>query len=909
MGEQQVVVTKFTIPPIRAHLLPRFPLIERLNQGSKLPFVLLSASAGSGKTTLLAAWASLYPHPVAWLSLDSLDNDPLRFWSVIMAALHTRFPSVGQEASTQLHSSESPNWIAFLTLLINDLSTLGEETTLIVDDYHVIEEPTIHSSLTFLLLHAPACLHLILASRIDPPLALSRQRARGQMVELRDVDLRLSEPEAANFLQQVMGVRLDTGDEQRLVQRTEGWLVGLQLAALSLARQENPSAWVQVFSGNQRLILDYLQEEILSHLEAPIQRFLLRVCILPRMNASLCQAVTGKAGSQHMLEALERSNLFVVPLDEQRQWYRFHDLFRDALLSRLQVSQPELMPTLYERAAHWYEHHGLLPEAIDASLKAGIFAHAGYVIERSIDPKSLRHPYHTLSRWLEQMPPEVMQSQPALSFWYALSIMYTSLRLDPASWKRIEQCLCWAEEGFEASFQHTRLGDALELHAELAFFQENIPAMFTLAQQASLLLSEESIMYSTNLLTRGYEHLLAGNVDGAWQNCLEGSRLCENRGNYTAMLAASNFLGEICVARGELSRAADYYQQTLARASEEAEVFQHQFVTGTGKREPFFVLWAYHNLAQLSYERNELDTAQQYLFQAQAYGEDPASGVHVLTSGSLIQVRLLLRRGEQAQAQLLLETWERLASFSWTQRAIRMAQARLQLDLGNLRAVEHWARTKDQVFGSTTHERERELPYMSQEAEALLLVRLHLAQERAEKALQILIPCNEVAQAQGRQRAILEILMLESRAFSMTHQMSQARAVLIDALRLAQAENYQRVFLDEGQTLATILRSTLAEIQEPDLNAYAHRLLKAFEREQASSPIASSTQAQLLEPLTPQEQRVLHLLAQGATNRQIADHLVISLATARKHVSNILGKLRAANRTQAIAYARENALL
>jgi LuxR family maltose regulon positive regulatory protein len=904
MLEPHVLVTRFMIPPVRAHLLPRSLLIERLNQGSRLPLVLLSASAGSGKTTLLATWASQGPQAVAWLSLDSLDNDPLRFWSAIMFALRTRFPSLGEEAFAQLQSSESPNMIAFLTLLINDLSVSGEETTLVLDDYHVIEEPAIHSSLTFLLNHAPSCLHLILSSRIDPPLALSRLRARGQMAELRDTDLRLSEPEVADFLQQVMGLHLDVADEQRLGQRTEGWLVGLQLAALSLARQDNPSDWVAAFRGNQRLILDYLQEEILSRQEASMRRFLLRVCILPRMNASLCQAVTGKAGCQQALEALERSNLFVVLLDEQREWYRFHDLFREALLARLHAIQPELVPTLYERAARWYEHHGLLPEAIDAALKAGAFAHAASLIERSIDPKSLRNPYHTLCRWLEQMPAEIMQAQPALSFMYALSIMYTSLRRDPASWDRIEQFLRWAEQGFEATCQRDRLGDALELHAELAFLKEDILGMIALARHASPLLTEHNVMYSTNLLTRGYEQLLAGNLDAAWQSCLEGHRRCKRFGNFTGMLAAANLLGEICFARGELRRASSYYHQTLASVNEDSEIFQQQSMTGTGDREPFFVAWAYHNLAQLSYEWNDLEMAQMYLSQARAFGEDPEAEIHVLTSGSLIQARLLLRCGEQVQAERLLETWERQARYPWALRAIGAGQARLQLALGDLPAVEHWASTRDR----SAREPEKELPYVNQEEEALLLIRLHLEQGRAKEALQTLAPWREKAESQGRQHAVLEILILESLAHFMSGQLPQARATLIHALRLAQPENYQRLFLDEGHTLASLLLSTLEEIQEPELSAYAHRLLGAFGQALASSP-GTLAPWHLLEPLTSQEQRVLRLIAEGASNQQIADQLVISIATAKKHVSNILGKLGAENRTQAIVRAHENALL
>lgn len=292
MSQSHLLVTKFTIPPLRARLLARIALIEQLNQYCTLPLVLLSAGAGFGKTTLLAAWANQRPSPVAWLSLDPLDNDPQRFWSAMIAALRTRLPTIGETALTQLRSAQPSQLTPLLTSLINDLASCGEQIVLIVDDYHLIEEPGIHASLSFLLEHAPSCLHLLLSSRVDPPLALSRWRARGQMAEIRDRDLRVSEQEGSLFLQQVMGVHLDIEDEHRLVQRTEGWLVGLQLAALSLSRQDNPSAWVSAFGGTQRLIQDYLQDEILALQKPAIRRFLLRVCILPRMNAELCQAVT-----------------------------------------------------------------------------------------------------------------------------------------------------------------------------------------------------------------------------------------------------------------------------------------------------------------------------------------------------------------------------------------------------------------------------------------------------------------------------------------------------------------------------------------------------------------------------------------------------------------------------------------
>jgi LuxR family transcriptional regulator, maltose regulon positive regulatory protein len=910
MVAPDLLVTKFTIPPVRGRLLPRAPLIERLNQGGALPLMLLSAGAGFGKTTLLAAWASQYPHPVAWLSLDRLDNDPLGFWITVLTALHTRFPSVGEAALAHVQTPQPLQMTPLLTTLINDLAGASEDIVLILDDYHVIDEPSIHTSLQFLLDHAPTRLHLVLSSRIDPPLALSRLRARGQMAELRDTDLRVSEQEGARFLQQVMGVYLNAEDEQRLAQRTEGWLVGLQLAALSLVTRTDPRSWVATFSGSQRLILDYFQDEILAHQRPSVRRFLLRVCILPRMHASLCQAVTGNAASQEMLEELERTNLFVTHLEEQRQWYRLHDLFREALLARLQATQPALLPTLYERAAHWYEQQGLLPDAVEAALNAGAFHYAARLIERCIDQQSFRNAYHTLCRWLKELPEELLQTQPALSFWYALSTMFTSLRRTPSFWARIEAALQWAEQGFEAQGEPEHLGEAWELHAELAFFQGDLASTLALAQQATSLLSERSLMSATNPLPRGLEQFLAGHLEAAWQNFLEGRRRAESLGSLTGTLSASLLLAEACLARGELHQAARYCRQTLASANEDPQVFQQQLMTATGDREPFFLSWAYHTLARLAYEWNDLATAQHALTQAQALGEDPAAGIHVLTSGGLIRVRLLHCRGETSTALHLLEAWEQQTRFPWALRALRASQARLHLAIGNLPAVEQWSRARAAFFGFPVREHERDLPYVQQEEEALLLVRLSLAREQAEAALQELARWKAQAEIQGRTHALLEMLILEALAHGANRALPQARALLLQALRLAQPEEYQRLFLDEGQVMAALLKGLLKEIQEPELAAYARSLLDAFEQEQTNaSAVSSPGPSLLLEPLTPQEQRVLQLLAEGASNQEIANQLVIQLSTARKHVSNILGKLGAANRTQAIARAREYGLL
>ena len=417
-------------------------------------------------------------------------------------------------------------------------------------------------------------------------------------------------------------------------------------------------------------------------------------------------------------------------------------------------------------------------------------------------------------------------------------------------------------------------------------------------------------MSATNPLPAGLAHLLAGHLEAARQEFLEGYRRAERFGSLTGMLSASLLLAEACVARGELHQAARYCRQVLASTDEDSQAFQQQLMTATGDRESFFLSWAYHTLARLAYEWNDLATAQHVLAQAQALGEDPAAGIHALTSGGLIRVRLLHHQGETGAALRLLEVWEQQTRFPWTLRALRAERARLHLTLGNLPAVEQWSRARADFFGFSAREHERELPSVQQEEEALLLVRLFLAQEQAEAALQELARWKEQAEAQGRAHALLEMLILEALAHFANGALPQARASLLQALRLARPEQSQRLFLAEGQAMAALLQNALKEIQQPEQAAYARGLLNALAQERTNvSALPSLAPASLLESLTPQEQRVLHLLAEGASNQEIANQLVIQLSTARKHVSNILSKLGAANRTQAIARAREHGLL
>lgn len=414
------LVTKFTVPPLRATMVSRSSLISRLE--TRAPLVLLAAGAGFGKTTLLAAWAKETQCEVAWLTLDEQDNDQTRFWDYVLFALQTSVPALAGAVARLRTIPPS----AFLTSLLNEVALHAVEVALILDDYHLIDTPAIHQSLAFMLTYAPACLRLILATRVEPNLPLPRLRARGHLVEIREADLRLNAREAECFLMQTMDLQLQKEEVLQLWRRTEGWIAGLQLVALSLRTQADPSAWVLQFRGSHRILLDYIQEEILEREPLSIQRFLLRAAVPTRMTAALCQQLCGEEASQDILEALVRANLFVVPLDDEGSWYRLHPLFREALLARLQALEPELVPLLHKRASTWYAEQSMFSEAIPHALAAHDVAWAAELIEKSVVPQNWRNEYHTLSQWLGSLPQEFLRTSPNLSLLYAQAIILTT---------------------------------------------------------------------------------------------------------------------------------------------------------------------------------------------------------------------------------------------------------------------------------------------------------------------------------------------------------------------------------------------------------------------------------------------------------------------------------------------------
>lgn len=911
--EMTMVVTRLSPPHLPATLVVRDRLLAVVDTALSRPLTLLSATAGWGKTTLLATWAHRHPQVVAWLHLEEMDNDPTRFWTSLIEALRRCRPEIGAHALTLLQSSAP--LATSLTALLNELAGPHVETSpvlLILDDYHVINEPKIHSSLTFWLEHLPPHVHLLLASRTDPDLPLARLRVRGQLGEVRHIELRFTREETQDFLTQRMGIALSEKDVELLQARTEGWIASLHLAALVLQKHADPSTYVQTLSGSQRFLLDYLREEVLSSLPETLQDFLLQTSGLDPLNASLCDAMTGREDSDRLLEQVERANLFLQPLDESRQWYRYHALWAQAMQheARRRLGAAAVRG-LHSQASLWYEQQRLFPEAIEAALRGEDFSRIAMLVERFVVPNRFRNEYHLLCSWLKRLPDEVLQAKPELCFLFARALILTTDRRSSAMLTRGVQLLQWAAQGFEAKEQWEQQGEALQLSAHFVFLQGDLRSVLTLIHQAHPLLTKHSRMYPHNLMCRGFAALHMGEVQIAWEYLLDGYEQLKNLGDHSGAFSTSLVLSAVCLEKCELDRASHYYHQALGHIDEDQDPIWQQLFLETGGREPFFISWAHHWLAQLVYERNELAEARLSLSQARALRKEPEEEINVLASGSLIPARLLHASGETAQAQDVLSTWEIHARFPWSLRAIRACRARLHLADGDLSAVEQWAQETQQADLAQASDLEEKLPLLLEQEEALLLVRFHLAQMRGETALQELVPWKEQAQAQGRKRSVLEIQILEALAHVVCQEHSQARSSLLQALKLAQPQKHQRVFLDEGSAMEALLRTLLPELRESSLLSFAHILLRGFAEDAGVQPPqkVSREDTLLLEPLSEQELRVLRLLVVGRSNPEIASALMISLNTVKTHVQSLYRKLDVHNRMEASETARRLSLL
>ncbi len=913
--------TKLHIPPARPGLVARPRLMERLDVGLCGKLTLISAPAGFGKTTLLSAWierrmsAAAGEPAVAWLSLDEQDNDPARFLAYLVAALQALRAGLGEAALAALQAPQPPPSGAMLTILINEVAALpaprdsGERPyILVLDDYHLITTQAIHDGLAFLLDHLPPNLHLVIATRADPPLPVARLRGQGQLAELRQADLRFSTDEAAAFLNTRLGLHLAAEEIAALQARTEGWIAGLQMASLVLQGQprhgrQDASGFIHALTGSDRYILDYLVEEVLQRQAESVQAFLLQTCILDRLSGPLCDAILQDrepadrlvgpearppAGSQGVLDYLERNNLFVVPLDHERRWYRYYRLFADLLRQRLQRAHPGLEPMLHGLASAWCERNGLLGEAIDHALAAKDWERATRLVEQAAEATLMRSEVATLLGWVDALPDEAVRARPTLCVYQAWALLLAGRPLNA-----VESLLGEAARG-DAAHQ------AAPVRALLALYSDEMPRAVELARQALEQLPEDSL-FLRNLATwvLGLSHVLQGDLDSGAHTLDQVAATSHRSGDVMMAVMVLCHIAELRMSQGKLYQARDTYHQALEWAADE-------------QARPLPIasaaLWG---LGELSYQWNDLAAAARYLTQglelAAGWGEVGAMDGYL----SLAHVRQA--EGDPEGAQEALNRARRVALRTDLTDSddvlVAAQQAQLWLARGDLAAAVRWLEERGLTVETALAElrtRVGDSFYRSRRrrtVEYATLARALLAQGRPAEALAVLEPLLAIAERWGMSERVIRFQVLAALAFYAQDDLARALAALERALALAEPGGYVRLFLDEGQPMARLLYRAAERGIAP---AYTGRLLAAFP---TTEPLPAPSQAQLVEPLSERELDVLRLIAEGLSNQEIAQRLFISLRTVKWHSGNIYGKLGVQSRTQAVAKARSMGLL
>jgi LuxR family maltose regulon positive regulatory protein len=915
MGEPDALLaTKLHIPRARHGLVSRPRLVDRLTEAVAGELTVVCAPAGFGKTVLLADWAQRSGQPVAWLSLDTGDNDPVRFWRHVAAALESIRGGVGERLAPLLGPPSPRSFEAVVTTLVNELDAAPGELVLVLDDYHLIESQAVHESVLFLLEHLPAGLSLAVACRADPPLPLARLRARGQLAELRSAELRFTLEEAAVLLRDAVGPDLPADAVAVLDARSEGWAVGLQLAALSLRGREDVAGFVAAFSGSHRYVLDYLAEEVLDRQPEPVRTFLLETAVLDRLCGPLCDAITGRAGGQRLLEAVDRANLFLTPLDDVRGWYRYHHLFADLLRVRLAQEQTERLPVLHRAGAAWYEQHGLADDAIRHALAAGDTVWAAQLIERHIGVMLGRGEGSTVSRWLAGLPDQLVRARSRLCVVQAYHAVMAG-RADTA-----ERWLDAAERALAATVDELAEGGPVlvgwaagwppadapgmvaVLRADLARLRGDADATARLAGQvlARLPAEEHGLRFVAdwNLARARWlngelgeaEHALAELVARAWKV-----------GEHYRSLAVCWDLGRVQRAQGRLGAALDTCRQALTAGAE-----------ASGPLLPALGI-THLGVAAVRYEHDELADALEHATEGVA-GCRQLAGTRLLAEGLVILARIRQAQGDQVGAMAAVEDAVRVgpsADVADLFNPAPAARARLLLAQGQLAEAAAWAAAKGLgADDPASYLRERE---------HMVLARLLLDQGEPERARGLVERLAAAAAAQRRTGSLIELGPLRARVRAACGDQAGALAALAEALTLAWPEGYVRVFADEGAPLASLLDQLITARRRGAALApgvpgdYLGRVRAAFgpdrSRVMPGPELAPAVAAGLAEPLTDRELEVLGLLAAGLANKQIARELVVAQETAKKHVSHILGKLGAANRTQAVARARQLGLL
>jgi ATP/maltotriose-dependent transcriptional regulator MalT len=906
-----LLATKLHVPRLQPGFVPRPRLVEALDAGLARRLVLVGAPAGFGKTALLADWVRRGGRPVAWLSLDAGDNDPARFWRHAVAALDRARPGISEPADPLLGPPAPPSFEGLVTALINELAVQlgGDELLLVLDDYHLIDAQQVHASMLFLLEHLPPGLHLVLASRSDPPLPLARLRAAGQLAELRAGDLRFAAEEAAALLRESAGCVLPAAVVAALAVRTEGWAAGLQLAGLSLRGQPDVAGFVAAFSGSHRYVLDYLTDEVLEGQTGEVREFLLQTSVLERLSGRLCDAVTGRTDSQAMLEQVERANLFLLPLDEVRGWWRYHHLFADLLRTRLRQEQPGRVAALHHNAAAWCEEHGLADEAVRHALAAGDRTWAARLIERHFDETFWPGERATVQRWLSALPAELAGSRPRLC------LVRSILALAGSDVEGAGPPLDAAEHAFTDATDELfepSAGKAASLlvnipagialgRASLAHLRGDADGTAAFASLALAKLDEgEWMLDSTARWLLVMAQWLRGQVaeaEHAFAASITGWRVAGER--YSAAYGCHH-LGQVQRAQGCLDAAVGTYQQA------------REITAAPGQPAMPAAGIAFVGMGEVAYQRNELEAALRQVTEGIErcrqlnYTQPLATGL-----ASLAWIRQA--NGDPGGAREAMADAEKVApgpDVASLLNPVPAQRARLLLAQGEVAAAARWVEERGLAPDGE--------PGYPAEPEYLVLARVLIAQDRPGPALTLLERLHAAAITQGRTGSVIEIGALRALALAAAGDENAAVDALAYALILGCPQGYVRIFADEGPPMTALLARLIAAQKADHADArdiplgYLARLLRAFGEppiEASARRGAAAAVPGLVEQLTARELEVLALLATGTPNPRIAEHLVVSLDTVKKHVSHVLSKLGATNRTEAVTRARQLGLI
>ncbi len=904
-----ILATKLYSPPPRPGTVTRLRLIERLDEGlrSGHKLSLISASAGFGKTTLVGEWITKSGLPVAWLSLDDGDNDPVRFISYLIAALQTIKAEIGESLLAAIQAHQPPSNESILTALLNEITVHLKEFLFVLDDYHTIDSKPVDEILLFLIEHQPPQMHLVITSREDPALPLARLRVRGQLTELRAADLRFTPTEAAEFLDHAMNLNLTTDEVTVLESRTEGWIAGLQLAALSMKGQEDVHGFIQAFAGDHRYIVDYLVEEVLQHQPEQIRDFLLQTSILERLNGPLCDVLTAQSGSKLKLEQLQRGNLFLIPLDDKREWYRYHHLFADVLRMYLTTEQPDLVSVLHLRASEWYEQNNLTAEAIRHAVAGENFERAAGLIEKTLPLMRQSRQESAMLGWLKALPEELLRKHPVLNVNYAGTLLQVG-QFDgvEARLQDVEQWLATPEDIRErpvyvSEEEFQRLPSSVAMyHAAIALAQGDVANSIKYANKVlELAQTDKDFPRGAASSLLGLASWTGGDLETAYRLFADGMDHLLKVGFISDVVGGSITLADIRITQGRLHEAMSIYERGLQLAT------KHEVPILRGAAD------MYVGMSELHREWNDLLAAEQYLLKSRELGELNGLPKNPYRR-RFAMARIHESRGNFEEALELLNEAEPLyiGDFSPNVRPIQALKVRVWIKQGELEKALAWARERE--LSST------ESPSYLREFEQITFARILLLQYESDAAdsllhgvTQLLENLLKAAESGGRMGSVIEILVLQALAYQMQADYASALKSLERALKLAESEGYIRIFVDEGAGMAGLLRKALAKGIMPD---YIGKLLTAFKVADQGlgvemSPSAVPVSSSMIEALSQRELDILRLFKTELSGPEIAQELVIALSTVRTHTKSIYNKLNVNSRRGAVKRAIELGLI